>query len=202
MSSLPPPASETTSTSLLERIKTHDAEAWRRFSALYGRVVYDWARQRKLQAEDASDIMQEVLGAVAKNIGAFRRDRDGASFRGWLWTITINKIRDHYRAAADRPEAVGGSEIRERLNQEPDPFSHDSDTNPPNAESALLRAAIEVARIEFEDRTWRLFWRVVVDQRSVDAVAAELGITKSAVYKAKNRVLKRVQEALADAEVP
>ncbi len=171
MTSTPPPASaasEATSLSLLERVKTNDAEAWRRFSALYGPMVYDWARQRKLQPDDASDIMQEVFRAVATRIGTFRRDREGDSLRGWLWTITLNKIRDHYRAAADRPEAVGGSGIRERLNQEPDAFSDDSGTNPPNAESARLRAAIEVARIEFEERTWRLFWRVVVDQRPVD----------------------------------
>jgi len=157
MSSTPPPlsdASEATSSSLLERIKTHDPEGWRRFSSLYGPLVYDWARQRKLQAEDASDITQEVFRAVANHIGTFRRDREGDSFRGWLWTITLNKIHDHYRAAAARPEAVGGSDLRERLNQEPDPFSDDSGTNPPNADHALVRAAIEVAQSEFEERTW------------------------------------------------
>jgi len=201
MNSRSPPtgaASETTSTSLLERVKARDDEAWARFSAIYGPMVYHWARQRNLQDQDASDVVQDVFALVAGKIGAFRRDRRGDSLRGWLWTITRNKVNDHFRAAAPRPRAVGGSGIRQRLEQEPELFSDDSGELPHNADNAALRAAVELVRGEFEDRTWQLFHRVVIDGRSIDEVAAEFGVTKSAVYKSKARVQKRLRLYLED----
>ena len=202
MSGTPSPvsgASDVTSSSLLERVKTQDAQAWRRFSALYGPLVYHWARQSHLQAQDASDIVQEVFSNVATHIGSFRRDRVGDSFRGWLWTITRNKIRDHYRAVAVRPDAVGGSELRERLEQLPQSSTDDPVMNAPEADTPLVRTAIELVRGEFEERTWQLFWKVAVEGRSVADVAADAGISVWAVYKAKSRVLKRLREELADA---
>ena len=39
-----------------------------------------------------------------------RRDRSGDSFRGWLWTITQNKIRDQFRYRQGAPQAEGGSD--------------------------------------------------------------------------------------------
>ncbi|HUY31871.1 MAG TPA: sigma-70 family RNA polymerase sigma factor [Pirellulales bacterium] len=119
-SGTPPPftaASEATSTSLLERVKTHDALAWRRLLALYGPLVYHWARQKRLQDQDASDIVQEVFRNVATHIGSFRRDREGDSFRGWLWTITRNKIRDQIAAVGDAESDAQKQALFEKVRQ-------------------------------------------------------------------------------------
>jgi hypothetical protein len=35
-----------------------------------------------------------------------RHDRPGDTFRGWLWTVTRNKIRDFHRGRAGDPSAV------------------------------------------------------------------------------------------------
>jgi RNA polymerase sigma-70 factor (ECF subfamily) len=177
----PQSASVSTSPSLLELVKARDDEAWNRFSAIYGPMVYQWARQGKLQDQDVSDITQEVFARVFERIGAFRRDREGDSLRGWLWTITRNKIIDHHRAAKRTPRTEGGSDHRQLLEQQPDPFPDDSSEIPANAEGAAVRAAMELVRGEFEDKTWQLFWRVVIDRRPVDEVAAAAGVTISAV---------------------
>jgi RNA polymerase sigma-70 factor (ECF subfamily) len=191
-------ASEATSSSLLERVKTQDPQGWRRLLALYGPLVYHWARQWGLQDQDASDIVQEVFHKVATHIGSFRRDRHGDSFRGWLWTITRNKVRDHYRAVAARREAVGGSELREQLEQVPELPAEERSMNKPDDDALLVRAAAELVRGEFEQRTWEFFWKVAVDGQSVADVAADAGVSDSAVYKAKSRVLKRLREELAE----
>jgi RNA polymerase sigma-70 factor (ECF subfamily) len=63
MSGTTPPmtsASEATSSSLLERVKTQDPQGWQRLLALYGPLVYHWARQSHLQDQDAADVVQEV----------------------------------------------------------------------------------------------------------------------------------------------
>src|SRR5262245_59702180 len=101
--------------SLLVRLRGQDADAWRRLTTLYGPVVYDWCRAAGLQAEDAADVGQEVFQAVARGLADFRRQRPGDSFRGWLWTIAHNKMRDFWRRQAARPQAAGGSSAQQRL---------------------------------------------------------------------------------------
>ena len=57
---------------LLNRIKDGaDAVAWREFMALYGPVVYGFARRRGLQDADAADLMQEVLRSGCPPCRAF-----------------------------------------------------------------------------------------------------------------------------------
>ena len=84
-----------TSPTLLASVKAEDRAGWTRLVSLYGPLVYRWCRCAGLQPADAADLGQEVFCAVARNISNFRRDRPGDSFRAWLHTITLNKIRDH-----------------------------------------------------------------------------------------------------------
>jgi hypothetical protein len=44
--------------------------------------------------------------------------------------------------------------------------------------------------------TWKAFWRVVVDGRKAAVVAAELGLSPAAVYKHRERVLRRLRQEL------
>jgi RNA polymerase sigma-70 factor (ECF subfamily) len=53
-------------------------------------------------------------------------------------------------------------------------------------------------RHEFEDRTWRAFWRVTVEGHPTADVAVEMGITSSAIRQAKSRVLRRLKEEIGE----
>jgi RNA polymerase sigma-70 factor (ECF subfamily) len=53
--------------SLLERVREHDEQAWRRLVDLFSPLIYDWCRGQGLQAADAADVMQEVFRSVAAN---------------------------------------------------------------------------------------------------------------------------------------
>src|SRR4249920_2698638 len=66
--------------------------AWQEFIKLYGPVVYGFARKRGLQDADAADLMQDVMRSVSTAIGRLDYDRNQGSFRGWLFTITRNKV--------------------------------------------------------------------------------------------------------------
>src|SRR5205823_3239375 len=82
-----------TRASLLVRIRDgQDAEAWRQFVRVYAPVVYGFARKRGLQDADAADLMQEVLRSVAAAAGHLEYDPRRGSFRGWLYTVTRNKL--------------------------------------------------------------------------------------------------------------
>jgi RNA polymerase sigma-70 factor (ECF subfamily) len=189
--------SPATSLSLLDRVKTRDGGAWERLVDLYAPLVYRWCRRAGMRADEAPDVLQEVFLAVAGHIEDFRRDRPGDSFRGWLWTITRNKTRDHLRRRKHEPEARGGSSADERLCRIPDRPPSADDADPHSADDAeLAQRVVELIRPEVEDRTWRAFWRLAVDGQPGRDVAAELGMSLRAVYQAKYRVLQRVRQEL------
>lgn len=186
----------TCSTSLLERVKAQDPAAWQRLVGLYGPLVYRWCRQGGLRAEDAADSVQEVFRSVATGIIEFRRDRPGDSFRGWLWTITRNKVHDYYRQHGKQPEAAGGTQ-QQWLTQlsQPEP----PDGIEATSDVSLVHRAMEAIRGEFEDTSWEAFWRMTVQSHSSAEIAADLGLSKSAVRQAKYRVLRRLRRELEDA---
>jgi RNA polymerase sigma-70 factor (ECF subfamily) len=150
-----------------------------------------------LQAADAADVGQQVFLAVARKVRDFRRDRKGDTFRGWLRTITRSKICDHLRAL---PEArAEGGDATLRLQEMAAEESGGSDPETERREEGLLyRRALELIQTEFEARTWQAFWQVVIDGRSPQDVARDLGTTPNAVYLARSRVLKRLREEFVD----
>src|SRR5438067_1653747 len=91
----------TTPVSLLERLCHADAEqaAWQQFVELYTPLLCQWARRLGLQNHDAADLVQEVFAVLVRKLPNFRYDPD-RRFRGWLWTITVNKARERHRRLA------------------------------------------------------------------------------------------------------
>lgn len=188
-----------TDSSLLVRVKAHDLAAWHELVRLYGPLVYEWCRRKGLQDADAADVGQEVFRAVAGGIERFRRDRPGDIFRGWLWGITRNKLRDHWRRKSTKADAEGGTEARRRLEQLSDPLpSDDAEPTTPNDIQELLERALSLVENDFEPKTWRAFWGVSIDGRIPADVAGELGMTVGSVYVAKSRVLSRLRAELSD----
>jgi RNA polymerase sigma-70 factor, ECF subfamily len=192
-------APDSTSSSLIRKAKTLQPEAWHRLVELYGPLIYHWCRTSKLKPEDAKDVSQEVLQTVAAKIIGFRHDRTGDTFRGWLRTITRNKIGDHIRRHNNQPQAKGGSDAHAKLNEIADiELPSTTSYEKVSEEDLLSQRAMELVRSEFEERTWQAFWRVTAEEQPPAAVAKELGMTLPAVYKAKSRVLCRLRQELDD----
>src|SRR5262249_24624815 len=191
-----PGQTDATSPSLLDRAREHQPEAWHRLVTLYGPLTYDWARKAGLQPSDAADVVQEVFTRVSTHLARFRREKAGDSFRGWLWTICANKIRDYYRDLRSRPSAEGGSTAQVRLQQLPDaPPNEDSEDGSLELRRLRQRALAQL-REAFEPHVWEAFWRVAVEEQAPGDVARDLGVSVWAVYKAKARVLQRLRQEL------
>jgi RNA polymerase sigma-70 factor (ECF subfamily) len=188
------------SSSLLRRVKGSDQQAWRDLTDIYAPLVYSWARQAGLQEADAADVLQETFRSVVLRISSFHKEGPEDSFRGWLWTITRNKIRDHFRAVAVRAPAVGGTDQRialEALPAQPPELSGDTESNS-RSDVYLSQRLLNHVQAEFEPRTWQAFWATAVDNRPAANVAAELQMSIGAVYMAKSRVLKRLRQELGE----
>jgi RNA polymerase sigma-70 factor (ECF subfamily) len=187
-----------TSRSLIERVRADDTAAWDRLVSLYAPLVFYWCRRYDLRDEDRADIFQEVFLAVATHIADFRKERQSDTFRGWLRTITRNKILDHFRRRGREQEAAGGSEANARLAHLPAPSAEEESIAEDKAEKALFYRGLDMIRADFEERTWQAFWRTTVEGKSPKDVGAELGMSPGAVRVAKSRVLHRLREELGD----
>jgi RNA polymerase sigma factor (sigma-70 family) len=167
--------------------------AWREFMKLYGPVVYGFARKRGLQDADAADLMQDVMRSVSAAIGRLDYDRNQGTFRGWLFTITRNKVFNFLSARRIRPQGSGDSTTNRLLNQEPD--SNDgSDVWEMEYERRLAGVAMNRVKSEFQENTWQAFWLTAVEGVGAAAAAQQVGISTGAIYVAKSRVLARLKE--------
>ncbi|MCI0650306.1 MAG: sigma-70 family RNA polymerase sigma factor [Planctomycetes bacterium] len=189
-----------TSRSLLSRIRARDDLAWGRLVNLYAPLVCYWCRAARLSEHDVADVAQEVFQAIATHIETFQASGAHGSFRGWLRVITRNKLNDYYRRREREPQAFGGSEAQARLAALPLAEPSSGDRTEEIAQSLLLREALEAIRGEFAERTWRAFWRVVVDDRPAKEVAGELGMRPGTVRVSKSRVLQRLRAELGDVQ--
>lgn len=185
-----------TSSSLLNRVRDNDSDAWSKFSRLYAPLVYRWARAAGLQDQDAGDITQEVFQAVAKSIQDFHPS-EGGRLRPWLWGITRNKLANHFRQKASRAQAAGGTDAYQALQNIPD-LPDDSPSDGIDVDATLFHRAMELLKTDFQPATWQAFWRMAIDGQSAAEVAQELGMSKKAVRQAKYRVLQRLRDELDD----
>src|SRR5579872_3149949 len=113
--------SPATRASLLVRLRdASDGEAWQEFVHLYAPVVYGFARKRGLQDADAADVMQEVLRSVSSAVARLEYDPVRGTFRGWLFTVTRNKVLNFLDSSNRRVQGSGDSGIQERLEQHAD----------------------------------------------------------------------------------
>jgi RNA polymerase sigma-70 factor (ECF subfamily) len=180
----------TTPASLLERLRdSEEKAAWERFVLLYTPLLYHWARRLSLSGQDADDLVQDVFVLLVRELPKFNYDPQ-KRFRGWLWSITLNKCRERKRraqavpvptsaqpdlAVADNTEAIDDEEYRRYL----------------------VQRALKLMEAEFQPQTLKAFHECIAADRPAADVAAELGVSIDSVYAAKSRVLRRLREELA-----
>lgn len=177
---------ESTSPSLLERLRQpEDAAAWERFVELYGPVLHHWALRSGLGAADAADLVQEVFVLLVRKLPHLAYDPQ-RRFRGWLWTVASNKIRECRRRR--QPVAGSGVPIDEiEAPDEGDPLADEE------YRALLVERALQLMRSDFKPGTWQACWQHIVEGKT----AADLGMSDGALRAAKFRVLSRLRRELA-----
>jgi RNA polymerase sigma-70 factor (ECF subfamily) len=185
----------TSSTLLIDLRDSGNGRAWALFLERYKSLIAAYARRRGLQPADADDVSQEVLLAFVTAHRAGRYDKDKGRFRSWLGRIAANKTSDALKRlmgretqAIDEPsrtgffEKVGQAEAdgHERLWQQ-------------EWERFVLETCTRGVSMEFDQMTLVAFERYAVKGEQAEWVAKELGISRNAVYIAKNRVLERMR---------
>jgi RNA polymerase sigma factor (sigma-70 family) len=192
-----------TRSSLLSRLKdASDAAGWQFFVDNYGRLIFQVCLRAGLTRQEAEDIVQDTVAAVAKQMPRFQYDRSKGSFKGWLARVTRNHIADFLEkktreskrrvelpeAAADgiaaRDEvAAGGSESMDQL-WESEWRQH------------LMTRALRCVQQKLPARAVQIFQMSALDGWSTEKIAAALRLSRPQVYLARHRAARLVKQEI------
>lgn len=190
-----------TSTALLRELATGaDSVRWTEFVELYTPFLHCALQgMRKgrlpwLSPEMFDDIVQETFVSIAKTFpgGGYRRDK--ARFRTFLSSILWNRAVDFLRKSHNRNlRFLPDDRLRAALDAAPENcFAPDADS-PERRELRSRLWSLMVERVfresNFSGRSQAIFRRLAAGE-SPDALSAEFGLEKNAVYQLKNRVMK------------
>lgn len=187
--------SDHTRKSLLLKIRDlENAGAWEEFVRIYEPLVTRFVLWRGFPHQDAADISQEVMAAVARTIRNFEYDPKKGKFRGWMLTVTRRQIIQLMRKRSRQPVTVTADEAGAEAEGV---VPGDTDVWELEYRRRLFDWACGLVKVQFSEATWQAFWMTTVEDRPGAEVAEELGLQPGAVYVAKSRVLQRVREKIA-----
>lgn len=185
----------TTAPSLLLRLRSRtDAPAWNEFVSMYTPLLHDWLKRYSVQSESVDDLVQEVLQTLVKEMPSFEYDRTKGSFRGWLRTILLHRLRHFQRSQRLRAPA---GKVEYLIEQLADEKSELSSLWNQEHDQHVVTQLLTLIRHEFEESSWEAFYSLTIRQEAPKAVADRLRMSLNAVRIAKSRVLNRLQAQAA-----
>ncbi len=178
---------------LLDRARTGDRRALEELLSRHQRRVYRFGLKMCRDAEDAKDVLQETLLAVARTVKDFR---GASSVSTWLYTIARSfciKKRRRSKFAPEQEESLDSREPGVEARQVADPTR--------SAEDELAGRQIEAA-LERAIAGLEPMYREVLVLRDVEGltapeVAEVMSLTVEAVKSRLHRARVAVREALA-----
>lgn len=184
-----------TSASLLDALRLEpEAAAWQRLVGLYTPLIRSWLCRQGVREQDVDDLVQEVLAVLVRKLPDFKKQPRTGAFRRWLRSITVNCLRDFWRAQRFQPRPTGGSDFGQVLDELEDPESGLSQIWDREHDDHVTRRLLEMIKPRFEATSWQAFQRVALEGVAAEQVARELGISVNAVFIAKSRVLRMLRQ--------
>ena len=194
---------ERTRKSLIERLGNwEDQKSWDDFHRTYWRLIYGVGLKSGLRHEEALDVVQETILAIAKQSREHRYDPKAGSFKVWLMNMTRWRIGDQFRRRA-KDTAMHKFEDDDRKTATLDRFAD------PKAEKLegiwdwewkqnIADRAIATVKQRVSPRQFQIFDAYVVKGWSVKKVMTELGVSMAQVYLAKHRVGGLIKKEIAE----
>ncbi|MEM7386452.1 MAG: sigma-70 family RNA polymerase sigma factor [Verrucomicrobiota bacterium] len=191
--------------SLVEKLKDwEDQESWEEFYRRYWKLIYSTAIQAGLREDEASDVVQETILAIARQSKDQRYDPSKGSFKGWLFNLTRWRIADQWRKRQrhDREKHPGSDPGR-------DTATFDRFESPGNQlekawdrewHASLLERGLSAVKKRVSAIQYQIYHSHVIQEWPVSQVMERLGVTRAQVYLAKHRVGQLLKKDLSRLE--
>lgn len=169
---------------LIARAQNGEREAFAQLMNMHYRTVEKFAYQCGVRLDDIPDVTQEVFIKLYRFLPQFNQQR----FTTWLYKITLNTARDHYRKA--------GREIvkEERMKVEGNLAHH------PSTEKEVLLfeedRALHEAILQLEEK-YRIplilfYFQELTYQQIADVMNITLATVKTRIFRAKDSLKKEM----------
>ena len=193
--------------SLLIRLRNvGDSESWRTFFETYWRLIYNVARKSGLSDDQAQDVVQDTIIAVARRMPDFRYDRSKGSFKQWLLLICRRRIQDQLRRMYSSRQFVqqNGEEASAAVENMPDTTPSpdaqiDSDWEQ-HWRDNVFQMALTRGRQRANPKHYQVFDCCVVRGMRASEAAAMLNLSAAQIYLAKHRISTAVKRAAQEVE--
>ncbi len=167
---------------------------WQEFFSRYAPAVFRAARLRGLDADDADDIVQQVMTAICVHIGEFHYDRGRGQFRQWVRRIADNMIINQHRRR--RPTACDPELLDARL------------ADAPTADELWsqqwrlqdMHFCLEQVAADVSPRRMEAFRMYVLEDVSAAETAAAVDMTVGSVYVTRNHLLNMLRQRMEELE--
>ncbi|CAN5380567.1 sigma-70 family RNA polymerase sigma factor [soil metagenome] len=181
----------TTNPSIFLRLKQSDAAprefAWQEFHARYAPIVAGFAQRLGAGAGDLDDIVQDVMLGFFSKSPTFVYDRSKGRFRGYLKVCTYHATSNHLGKRA----RFGGVPL-DQIDASAVAIEQEWNTV---WEQELFQRAMQQVRDEIgASKTFCAFEQYVAQSQPADAVASELGLHITSVYRAKREVTAMLRQ--------
>ena len=199
---------EKTRKSLIERLNNwEDQRTWNEFYQTYWRLVYSVATKSGLTREEAFDVVQETIIAIARQVQKGQYDPRAGSFKAWLLQMTRWRILDVFRARKRQPSLSnqGNSESEDSQNLAMERLTSEKDNLLEGIwdrewRDNISAAALERVKAKVTPRQFQIFDCYVMKGWGVKKTAEALGINAAQVYLAKHRVGSLVRKEIQGLE--
>jgi RNA polymerase sigma-70 factor (ECF subfamily) len=199
---------EKTRKSLIERLNNwEDQRTWNEFYQTYWRLVYSVATKSGLTREEAFDVVQETIIAIARQVQKGQYDPRAGSFKAWLLQMTRWRILDVFRARKRQPSLSnqGNSESEDSQNLAMERLTSEKDNLLEGIwdrewRDNISAAALERVKAKVSPRQFQIFDCYVMKGWGVKKTAEALGINAAQVYLAKHRVGSLVRKEIQGLE--
>jgi RNA polymerase sigma factor (sigma-70 family) len=190
---------QTTMWTRIEAAADLSEEAAQQFVARYRGPILRYLRGRGASAEDAEDLLQEVLIRLFSRNLLARADRAKGRFRSYLLGITQNVLRD------DRTKALtqkrGGGRPHVPLHEIGEIGAHDSD---PEFDACwtggIIDAALAALKQEHADQ-YRVLQLTMKSEMTQAQIGADLGRSavevKNDLHRARQRLKRLIKQEIA-----
>ena len=169
---------------LVESLKKGDLFAFDQLFSKYNRKLYYFSKSYLISKEDSEGLVQEVFLIIWKQ----RKElKTHLSFNSYLYTITYNAIRKHFR-----------KKIREKkyLNKFLEDFDEKHNTTAISIEYNNLNELVNKAIDKLPEKRKLIFWLSRYEELTNEEIAKQLHISKKTVENQIHQALKLIRNQL------
>ena len=195
--SLFPPTSLTLLHKLAVEVTGGNEASWVRFFDLYTPAIRRFVEWND-HVHDPDDVVQEVYLKLVEIIRAGKYNPDKARFRTFLALLIRRQLITLYRQ--DQARHVVDRCSIDDLTEELSVPSDQREKIDLDWAKAKHEAAVEhvLTKVAMKAQSRDIYRAYVIEERSVEDVAAAFGVTPDIIYKVKNRVNKMIAAVEAE----